>query len=84
MNSLFSNEKLGMPVEKLRLEAIRQEIEARRLASEVQGQQSGVSTLISTLSTFIASCKNHLYTKLPKRTFIRRIIKMQMRYFERR
>ena len=37
MYSLFSNEKLGMPVEGLRLREIRQEIEARRLADEVKG-----------------------------------------------
>ncbi len=35
MYSLFSNEKLGMLVEEVRLREIRQEIERRRLADEI-------------------------------------------------
>jgi hypothetical protein len=42
MYSLFSNEKLGMPVEELRLREIRQDIEARRLAGEVRDSAADV------------------------------------------
>jgi hypothetical protein len=36
MYTLFANEKLGMPVEQIRLHEIRHEIESRRLADEVR------------------------------------------------
>ena len=41
MYSLFSNEKLGMPVEELRLREIRQEIEARGSGDEINPPQAG-------------------------------------------
>ena len=40
MNTLFTNEKLGMPVEAVRLAEIRQQIDAQRLADEVKAAGS--------------------------------------------
>ena len=36
MNTIFANEKLGMPVEELRLREIRQQIEMQRFAQEAR------------------------------------------------
>ena len=60
MYTLFANEKLGMPVENVRLEAIRQEIEARRLAGEVQSRQFGIKSLIRRVSSVLAARKGDL------------------------
>jgi hypothetical protein len=57
MYTIFSNEKLGMPVEQQRLEEMRRDIEAGRLASDVQGRRF---TLIHALSTFVVARKLHL------------------------
>jgi hypothetical protein len=35
MNTIFANEKLGMPVEELRLREIRQQIESQRIADQL-------------------------------------------------
>ena len=40
MYSLFSNEKLGMPVEEMRLREIRQQIEAQRLGGQMKPTQA--------------------------------------------
>jgi hypothetical protein len=40
MYSLFSNEKLGMPVEKVRLEEIRQLVQGQYLADELKTANS--------------------------------------------
>ena len=74
MYTLFSNERLGMPVEQVRLAEIRQQIEARRLASEVQGRRFGVRTLIHALSTFVAARKR-LIAQVSKQIPIRQIAK---------
>ena len=55
MYGLFANEMLGMPVEKLRLEEIRQEIDGRRLANEVQGREFGIRFLIQAVSTWVST-----------------------------
>ena len=65
---IFANEKLGMPVEKVRLEEIRQEIEARRLAGEVQSQRFEIRSLLRKVSSFWAARKADLPTRVTKPT----------------
>lgn len=83
MYTLSPNEKLGMQVEQLRLAEIRQEIEARRLASEIQGRRFGVSRLIHALTSFVALYKIWLIAKVLKQLSIRPIAKSQTSSFER-
>ena len=56
MNSLFTNEKLGMPVEELRLRQIRQQIDSQRLANQVSlpkyARSRWYEWIISLLLTF--------------------------------
>jgi hypothetical protein len=54
MYTIFSNEKLGMPVEQSRVEEMRRDIEAQRLAKDIQGRRF---TLIHTLAAFVAARK---------------------------
>jgi hypothetical protein len=57
MYTIFSNEKLGMPVEQQRLEEMRRDIAAQRLAGEVQGRRF---TLIHALSRVVTARKLRL------------------------
>ena len=82
MYTLFTNEKLGMPVEQLRLAEIRQEIAARRLAADVQGRRFGVGTLVRALSTFVAVYKTRFIAKVSKQLPVRPIAKSQTSSFE--
>ena len=83
MYTLSPNEKLGMQVEQVRLAEIRQEIEARRLAADVQGRRFGISTLIHGLSTFAAVQKIRSIAKVLKQLPIRPTAKSQKSSFER-
>lgn len=83
MYTIFTNEKLGMQVEQARLAEIRQEIDARRLAGEVQGRRFGVGTLIHALSTFLAVHKIRFIAKVSKQLPTRPIAKSQKSSFER-
>ena len=58
MYTLVTNEKLGMPVEEVRLAAIRQEIEARRLAGQVQGRRFGIRFVIRRVSSLLTALRN--------------------------
>lgn len=82
MYTLSPNEKLGMQVEQIRLAEIRQEIEARRLAADVQEPGFGVGTLMRALSTFVAARKAGLFAKLPEPLPIRQITKSPKTFFE--
>ena len=77
MYTLSTNEKLGMQVEQVRLAQIRQEIEARRLAADVQER----GTLIQSLSSFVTVCKNHLSAKLPEQSTTNHTTTSQMGVF---
>lgn len=55
MNTIFTNEKLGMPVEELRLREIRQQIDSQRLANQVSvtsARSRWFERVISLLLTF--------------------------------
>jgi hypothetical protein len=58
MNTIFTNEKLGMPVEELRLRDIRQQIESQRIADQLStpvmqsARRRWFERMISLLLTF--------------------------------
>jgi len=64
MYSLFSNEKLGMPVEELRLWEIRKEIEAQRLGDKMNPTPAEHSThslagWLGRMKTSISNLRGH-------------------------
>ncbi len=83
MNTIFTNEKLGMQVEQVRLAEIRQEIEARRLAADVQEQRFGIGTLLRAFSTFAASRNKALSSKLLEQNSTSHTAPSQMGVFEK-
>lgn len=62
MYTLFSNEKLGVPVEELRLREIRQQIEAQRLGDEIN------PTLQRRITRFLYGALHHLKLSTSKLT----------------
>jgi len=82
MYTLSPNEKLGMQFEQVRLAEIRQQIEARRLASEVQREHFGLGKLIHALSTFATVGKTHFIAKVSTQLPIRQIAKSQKSFYE--
>ena len=66
MYTIFANEKLGMPVEQVRLAAIRQQIEAQRLGDAVKGNRFGIKSLKHVVLRFIPARKAALPTEVTK------------------
>ena len=76
MYTLSPNENLGMQIEQVRLAQIRQEIEAGRLATDVQEKHSGVTSLIHAILTHMSSLKFSLSAKLPHQISERQITRL--------
>lgn len=68
MYTIFTNEKLGMQVEQVRLAEIRQQIEAQRLGDAVDGNRFGIKSLIGSVSRFIGVQQSKLATQGNKHT----------------
>jgi hypothetical protein len=63
MNGLFSNEKLGMLVEEMRLKEIRQEIESRRFARKPSRAWQFAKRLISALGSTLVALRTQTHSE---------------------